>query len=381
MAKRETKYNKYAQSILTNLITVLIFNTVIIYLYIKYCKSLDTSSDPNLHRLYTLIFGVIVVTLVFGNISFLFGQIIAKIKMKRINRKIEKQNKYLYYRELPNHFGIGVNTLLIDSKIENEKDIVAVILDLCAKKYLKLFKLGNKYFIQVLNYQNNQLLENEKYIMQYISQNKVKDINYNEWYRLCLEDGKKLDLYTDSQEKKNNFNFLEKFGTAGNIIKNIIVLLISILMTIAALEVDNPYSIISAIFSGIVCFIMLSFMAQLVYSVLYYIAYSIQEIINAGINSYNDEISNNLKRTDKGLEEYYKLKSFANFLDDFGAFAKKEPEEIVLWDYYLSYAQVFGLTEKIMKTGYNKLINNSSFNIDDINNLTLSNIYLDNNKN
>lgn len=381
MAKRETKYNKYAQSILTNLITVLIFNTVIIYLYIKYCKSLDTSSDPNLHRLYTLIFGVIVVTLVFGNISFLFGQIIAKIKMKRINRKIEKQNKYLYYRELPNHFGIGVNTLLIDSKIENEKDIVAVILDLCAKKYLKLFKLGNKYFIQVLNYQNNQLLENEKYIMQYISQNKVKDINYNEWYRLCLEDGKKLDLYTDSQEKKNNFNFLEKFGTAGNIIKNIIVLLISILMTIAALEVDNPYSIISAIFSGIVCFIMLSFMAQLVYSVLYYIAYSIQEVINAGINSYNDEISNNLKRTDKGLEEYYKLKSFANFLDDFGAFAKKEPEEIVLWDYYLSYAQVFGLTEKIMKTGYNKLINNSSFNIDDINNLTLSNIYLDNNKN
>lgn len=381
MAKHETKYNKYAKSILANLITVLIFNAVIIYLYIKYCKSLDASSDPNLHRLYAIIFGVIVVTLVFVNISFLFGQIIAKINIKRINKKIEKQNKYLYYRELPNHFGIGINTLLIDSKIENEKDIVAVILDLCAKKYLKLFKLGNKYFIQVLNNQNNQLLENEKYIMQYIFQNKVKDINYNEWYRLCLEDGKKLGLYTDYQEKKNNFNFWEKFGTVGNIIKNIIVLLISILMTIATIEVDNPYSIISAIFSGIVCFIMLSFMAQLAYGALGFIIYSIQEVINAGINSYNDEMSNNLKRTDKGLEEYYKLKSFANFLDDFGAFAVKEPEEIVLWDYYLSYAQVFGLTEKIMKTGYNKLINNSSFNIDDINNVTLSNIYLDNNKN
>ena len=117
MAKHETKYNKYAKSILANLITVLIFNAVIICLYIKYCKSLDTSSDPNLHRLYTLILGVIVVTLVFVNISFLFDQIIAKINMK----KIEKQNKYLYYRELPNHFGIGINTLLIDSKIENGK--------------------------------------------------------------------------------------------------------------------------------------------------------------------------------------------------------------------------------------------------------------------
>ena len=121
-------------------------------------------------------------------------------------------------------------------------------------------------------------------------------------------------------------------------------------------------------------------MAQLVYGALGFIIYSIQEVINAGINSYNDEMSNNLKRTDKGLEEYYKLKSFANFLDDFGAFAGKEPEEIVLWDYYLSYAQVFGLTEKIMKTGYNKLINNSSFNIDDINNLTLDNIYLNSHK-
>ena len=117
MAKHETKYNKYAKSILANLITVLIFNAVIICLYIKYCKSLDTSSDPNLHRLYAIIFGIIVVTLVFVNISFLFGQIIAKINMK----KIEKQNKYLYYRELPNHFGIGINTLLIDSKIENGK--------------------------------------------------------------------------------------------------------------------------------------------------------------------------------------------------------------------------------------------------------------------
>lgn len=117
MAKHETKYNKYAKSILANLITVLIFNAVIICLYIKYCKSLDTSSDPNLHRLYAIILGVIVVTLVFVNISFLFDQIIAKINMK----KIEKQNKYLYYRELPNHFGIGINTLLIDSKIENGK--------------------------------------------------------------------------------------------------------------------------------------------------------------------------------------------------------------------------------------------------------------------
>lgn len=51
-----------------------------------------------------------------------------------------------------------------------------------------------------------------------------------------------------------------------------------------------------------------------------------------------------------------------------------------LLPFLCSYAQIFGLTEKIMKTGYNKLINNSSFNIDDINNLTLDNIYLNSHK-
>ena len=43
-------------------------------------------------------------------------------------------------------------------------------------------------------------------------------------------------------------------------------------------------------------------------------------------------------------------------------------------DYYLSYAQVFGLADKILETGYYKLIKNSSFDIDNIDSIKLSNI-------
>ena len=68
------------------------------------------------------------------------------------------------------------------------------------------------------------------------------------------------------------------------------------------------------------------------------------------------------------------LKAFKAFIKDFGNFADKYPEEIILWDRYLSYAQVFGLTKDIMKTGYSKLIKNSSFQIDDINNINFDNI-------
>ena len=52
----------------------------------------------------------------------------------------------------------------------------------------------------------------------------------------------------------------------------------------------------------------------------------------------------------------------------------KNVEEVVIWDRYLSYAQVFGLTKEIMKSGYNQLVDNSSFKIDNIENINLDNI-------
>ena len=91
-------------------------------------------------------------------------------------------------------------------------------------------------------------------------------------------------------------------------------------------------------------------------------------------SSYNKVLNNTLHKTTKGISEYQKLYSFKAFLKDFGNFADKYPEEIVLWDSYLSYAQVFGLTKEIMKTEYPKLVKNSSFQIDDINNITFDNI-------
>ena len=90
--------------------------------------------------------------------------------------------------------------------------------------------------------------------------------------------------------------------------------------------------------------------------------------------TYDISLNNHLTRTDKGIRELQKLISFQNFLSDFGYFVDKKLEEVVLWDRYLSYAHVFGLTKEIMKTGYKKLVDNSSFKIDDIDNITIYNI-------
>lgn len=87
--------------------------------------------------------------------------------------------------------------------------------------------------------------------------------------------------------------------------------------------------------------------------------------------SYKIELHNHLEGTDKGIKELQKLLSFQSFIKDFGYFVDKNPEEVVLWDEYLSYAQVFGLTKEIMNSGYKELINNSSFQIDNIDNIEL----------
>ena len=79
---------------------------------------------------------------------------------------------------------------------------------------------------------------------------------------------------------------------------------------------------------------------------------------------YKQEMENALKKTENGIEELHKLYSFRAFLNDFGRFVDKSAEEVVLWDRYLSFAQVFGLTEEILASGYDQLINNASFTID-----------------
>ena len=94
----------------------------------------------------------------------------------------------------------------MDSTIENYKDIVAVILDLCAKKYLNLEKQGDKYIIKVLKGIDDSLLSNEKYKLSLVLNNDVKNINYQEWFNYCMQDGINLGLYnhTNQKNKINN---------------------------------------------------------------------------------------------------------------------------------------------------------------------------------
>lgn len=318
-------------------------------------------------------------------ISFLYAFIIPSLKFrtgsanakKEINKedtRIKNDNQYVYLRELPNNFGIGVTTLLMDSTIENSKDIVAVILDLCAKKYLYLSKHNDKYIIKVLKPIDNGLLSNESYILSLIIANNLKSINYEEWFGYCLGDGKMLGLYDARNVEKN--------GTFTGISKDKIK---KRRKTITIISIVIACLIFLGNLDSIIMGIMMSFL-------IFFICWGILGIIVYIINivefsrsfskfekkiGYDEEMRNNLVRTQKGILEYQKLLAFKAFMNDFGHFVDKHVEEVKLWDRYLSYAQVFGLTRNIMNSGYKELVVNSSFSIDDIDNINFDNIEIE----
>ena len=62
--------------------------------------------------------------------------------------------------------------------LKNEKDIVAVILDLCARKYLSLEYHVDKYTIHMLEKNPTNLLSNESYIFYALKRKTIKRNNY-----------------------------------------------------------------------------------------------------------------------------------------------------------------------------------------------------------
>ena len=360
---KETKYSKTYDLKATILSISLLIVVTILLTYFLF----------NADNMLEILVCIILLTLIiFGLLGVIAGILKGKWQILKENKYIKNTNPYIYYRDLPNHFGIGVTSLLFDSTVENYKDIVAIILDLCARKYLSLIKQNDKYIIKVLKNIDHHLLSNEKYILTLIINNDIKNINYQEWYNYCMQDGIDLGLYYHQEINIRNHPPLTK-----DIIKkrNKVHLIISIIMGILIFAVsllnDN---IFKSMGFGVVSFIL----TYIILIVPFYLINVLTGFKNIGKQvkniNYKNIIENNLKKTKKGIEELHKLYSFRAFIKDFGNFVDKKAEEVVIWDRYLSYAQVFGLTEEIMKSGYKELVNNSSFQIDNIDNISLYNI-------
>ena len=355
MNNKETKYNNVEVSFSKKVINIIIYVIIpiILLLGLIYVNKTDLINETggwlNIILFYPFVF------LIVRGTSKLSGVERAKKVINKEDKFIKRTNPYLYYRELPNDYGIGVISLLVDSKIENYKDIIAVILDLCAKKYLFLAKKDNTYYIKVLKGLDNKLLSNERYILDLIISNNIKNINYQEWYSYCLQDGINLGVYyhVDRQEpfvtnrvkpRKLWVKYI-KVGTS------IVVIFASLLTLLIVNYGESSIDILNIMFGGI-SFLVITFV--LIFVALFMNKMNEKNEYQKMVN-YNMTLNNHLSRTEKGVMELQKLLSFKAFLIDFSNIVSRKPEEVILWDRYLSYAVVFNLTKDIMKSGYKQL--------------------------
>ena len=79
--------------------------------------------------------------------------------------------------------------------------------------------------------------------------------------------------------------------------------------------------------------------------------------------AYNKEIIDTPILTSLGNREVQELYALGNFIKGFGKFADKHISEIVIWEQYFSYAQLFDLTNYLLNTNHKQLTENQCFKI------------------
>ncbi len=312
----------------------------------------------------------LVIFISFALIGDIFGKLKAKHIVKREIKKAVLPNPYIYFRELPVTYGIGISSILLDFNIEENKDVIATILDLCSRNYLNLVQTNKGIKFTKKNSDTSNLLENELYIYNILTK-KVKDkFDVQKWKSLCYEDALKLGLV----EKRNNIEtteeISEKYSNKKHILTKILALLPPILLFINFLKSDEVN-----IFTGVMFFALCITAYFICYGILRFFGSIIEAFNMSKKISHNNYLLSHPIRTHKAKEDLNKLYAFAKFLNDFGLFAEKNIAEIKLWNFYLSYAVLFGLTKNIMKTNYKKLLYNDSFEINNINMLNYNNIF------
>lgn len=374
------KYNFGYRIVLFSICIILpiILFCLIITIYKGSMFDIDFFQNKSIRISLLIIFSVMFIFVFAGSIGYFIGNIRGRMLIKRQNKEIKKIDQYIYCRELPNDYGIGVNSILMNTKIENYKDIVAVILDLAARKYITINKDNDKYCIKILKTADKNLLENEKYIFELLSSNNINNIDYQKWYNYSLQDGSHLGLYFPYDEPEATIKY--RFDRYAIKEKKKVILFISFILAIFSFVFRNILGI-NYVYPSFK-FILIFGLSYLSLVILIYLINFIYLLVDIGKDTANNVvvqfINNNLIRSKTGSEQYLKLISFRNFIADFGHFVDKNPEQVIIWDRYLSYAQLFGLTKKILKTGYKKLINNSSFILDNIDDINIFNLYIDN---
>lgn len=248
-----------------------------------------------------------------------------------------------YNREFINDYDVTNIEYLFDKKI-TEKAFSTSILNLIYKKNIKIEQIDKKDY-KLIKVNTDNVSESEEYLMKMIFDN----IGNKEYVLLSQIKKYAKEIHGTTSEFLTSFTTWQNKVTSESIKNNFY-------------ESNTKIKVLGVLFSLVgylVFYVMVRFNGFNLFSIIIFICALVFMIYMLIFN----------KRTKRGAEDYQKWKAFKRFLEDFGRFDEKELPEIVLWERYLVYANIFGIADKVGKTmniKFNEINTNNQYSNGDL---------------
>lgn len=248
-----------------------------------------------------------------------------------------------YNREFINDCDVTNIEYLFDKKI-TEKAFSTSILNLIYKKNIKIEQIDKKDY-KLIKVNTDNVSESEEYLMKMIFDN----IGNKEYVLLSQIKKYAKEVHGTTSEFLTSFTTWQNKVTSESIKNNFY-------------ESNTKIKVLGVLFSLVgylVFYVMGRFNGFNLFSIIIFICALVFMIYVLIFN----------KRTKRGAEDYQKWKAFKRFLEDFGRFDEKELPEIVLWERYLVYANIFGIADKVgktMKIKFNEINTNNQYSNGDL---------------
>lgn len=248
-----------------------------------------------------------------------------------------------YNREFINDYDVTNIEYLFDKKI-TEKAFSTSILNLIYKKNIKIEQIDKKDY-KLIKVNTDNVSESEEYLMKMIFDN----IGNKEYVLLSQIKKYAKEVHGTTSEFLTSFTTWQNKVTSESIKNNFY-------------ESNTKIKVLGVLFSLVgylVFYVMGRFNGFNLFSIIIFICALVFMIYVLIFN----------KKTKRGAEDYQKWKAFKRFLEDFGRFDEKELPEIVLWERYLVYANIFGIADKVgktMKIKFNEINTNNQYSNGDL---------------
>lgn len=211
--------------------------------------------------------------------------------------------------EFPSSDTIGELSYMLNSGLEKEKDFLATILNLVAKKCIKIEKIGEQFKIVDLDYNIETLMEDEKYVYDWLVSKDKSGYSYSAWRQIIVKSVYKKKIF-----EKTQYSIVAKMFK----VFIVIFMIVGILTVTGVIYEHKTLSIILFILLGTI--FAITFISNLI-----------------------TQFMNKKTYTRKGAKIIRQWNYFKKYLKAYSNLNKAEIESIVIWEKYLAYAVVLGV--------------------------------------